>query len=152
MRALLALTLSLFSFSATAADLRIEGAWVRATIASQRTTGAFMTLTSPIDATLVGVHSPAAGKLELHETKMPGGVMKMRAIDRIALPAGKPVALEPGGKHIMIFALKEGLAAGNRPPLELEVESAGKNSRYRIEAEVRPLNAEAPVPHHRGRH
>lgn len=53
----------------------------------------------------------------------------------------------------MIFALgKEGLAAGNRLPLELEVESAGKNSRYRIEAEVRPLNAEALVPHHRGRH
>ncbi len=74
------------------ADVTIADAWVRGTVPGQKATGAFMQITSPTDAALVAAASPVAKTVEIHEMKMDGGMMRMRAVQQIPLPAGKPVA------------------------------------------------------------
>ena len=73
-----------------------------------------MTLTAREPLSLVGVATPVAGVAEVHEMKMEGEVMKMRAVPALELPAGKPVELKPGGYHLMLMDLKAPLrrAAG----------------------------------------
>src|SRR5688572_6810083 len=77
-----------------AAPLAADGAWARAALQGQRTSAAYMTLTAREPLTLLGASSPAAGSIELHEMKLEGDVMKMRAIDTLELPAGKAVQLK----------------------------------------------------------
>lgn len=90
--------LLLASAPATAQDatLKVEDAWVRATVPDQHATGVFMRLTSATPARLVGVESSAAKHVEVHEMAMQDNVMKMRQVPAIELPAGKPVELKPG--------------------------------------------------------
>ena len=58
----------------------VQGAWARATVPGQKATGAFMTLTAAEDSKLVGVESAVAGVAEVHEMKLEGGIMRMRAV------------------------------------------------------------------------
>ena len=74
------------AFAQTAA-VKVEGAWARASVPGQKGTGAFMKLTAKDGAKLVGASSPAAGVTEVHEMKMEGDVMKMRAVPALELPA-----------------------------------------------------------------
>jgi copper(I)-binding protein len=83
----LAMTVSL----AAQAQVTVKDAWVRATVPQQKATGAFMQLQSAQDAKLLSAQSPVAGVVEVHEMAMDGGVMKMRAVPSLALPAGKAV-------------------------------------------------------------
>lgn len=126
--------------SGAAAEVRVDEPWARATVAGQQASGAFMTLTSSSDARLVAVQSPAAGVAEIHEMAMENNVMRMRAVDGLALPAGKPVELRPGGYHLMLLDLKKPLEAGQSVALTLTVEDAqGKRERVDVQAQVRPL-------------
>lgn len=124
------------------AQVTVSEAWVRGTVAAQKATGAFMTLTSKQDSRLVGASSPAAGVVEVHEMKMVGDVMRMRQIDGLALPAGQPVQLSPGGYHLMMMQLKQPLADGQKIPLTLEFEDAHKvRSKVVVDAVVKPLGS-----------
>jgi periplasmic copper chaperone A len=115
-------------------------AWVRGTVPGQRTTGAFVTLHSTEDAKLVGVASPIAKSVQVHESEMANGVMRMKAVDFVALPAGKRVELQPGGYHVMLLGLVRPLGAGDSVALTLTLEDkSGKRSTLDVEAEVRPL-------------
>ena len=143
MRLLFASALYALSTMASAADLTIDGAWVRGTVPAQKVTGAFMKITSKQDAALVGASTPLADKAEVHEMKMQGDVMKMNAIPRLPLPAGKPVELGPGGYHIMLFGLKQPLKAGDKLPLELQIEQGGKRETVKVDVEIRPLDTNA---------
>ena len=126
------------------ADVTVKEAWVRGTIPGQKVTGAFMQLTSTADAALVDASSPSARFVEIHEMKKEGDVMKMRAIDKLALPAGRSVTLTPGGYHMMLFDLKAPLKAGDVVPLTLTFEdAAGKRSTAEVKATVKPLGAGA---------
>jgi copper(I)-binding protein len=141
MRTLRAIVLLAFAGSAFG-QVVVRDAWVRGTVPGQRATGAFMTLTAAADATLVGASSPAAKIVEIHEMTMDGGVAKMRAVTRLDLPAGKPVALEPGGYHVMLMALREPLKEGASVPVALTIEHRdGKRSTVQVDAVVRPLAA-----------
>jgi len=134
--------LGLSSAAALAADVEIRNPWVRGTVSGQQATGAFMEITSQSGATLVGATSPAAEVTEIHEMKMDGGVMKMRAIPRLELPAGKPVELGPGGYHVMLIKLKQPLKKGDSVPLTLRVEGRDKKvESIELKAEVRDLTA-----------
>jgi copper(I)-binding protein len=125
------------------AQVTVGEPWVRATVAQQKATGAFMTLTSVQGARLVAASSPV-GVVEVHEMKMVDDVMRMRQIDALELPAGKAVALSPGGYHLMLLDLKQPLKAGDKVPLTLEIEDAQKvRSKVVVEAPVKPLNAAA---------
>lgn len=149
--ALLALT----SASALAADLDVKTPWVRGTVAGQKATGAFMELSSPAGTTIVGAASPVAGVTEIHEMKMDAGVMKMRAIPRLDVPAGKAVSLAPGGYHVMLMDLRQQLKKGDVVPLTLQVEGKdGKVEAVEVKAEVRELTASTPAAgeHKHGSH
>ncbi len=101
------------------AQVTVTDAWVRGTVTGQKATGAFMNLTSATDATLVGASSPVAKVVEVHEMAMDNGVMKMRAIPKLALPAGKTVDLKPGGYHVMLMDLTQPLKDGETVPVTL---------------------------------
>ena len=94
-------------------------AWVRATVAGQKGTGAFMRITSKTGMRLVGVASPVAAVAEVHEMKMDGDVMRMRPVPELVLPAGKEVQLKPGGYHLMLMELKQPLVAGSEVSVTL---------------------------------
>jgi periplasmic copper chaperone A len=122
------------------AEVTVKDAWVRGTVPAQKSTGAFLTLTSSEDAKVVAASSPIAGMAEIHTSEQIGGVMQMHALDALALPAGKAVELKPGGNHIMLMQLKKPVAANEPVPLVLTIEDAkGKRSTVEVKAEVRPL-------------
>ena len=121
---------------------RVTDAWVRGTVAEQKATGAFMQLTSVAGGKLVSATSTAAGVVEIHEMKMEGNTMQMRAIRGLDLPAGKAVALKPGSLHMMLLDLKAPLVAGSTVDLTLVVEDKdGRRETVRVKAPVRALGA-----------
>ncbi len=122
--------------SAMAQDVDIKNAWVRTSVQGQSATGAFMTITARQDTRLVGVVSPVAGVAEVHEMKMDGGVMKMRAVEGgLVLPAGKAVELKPGGYHVMLMDLKAALPKDSTVPVTLVFKDA-KGSESRVELKL----------------
>ena len=130
-----------------AAEVSVTDAWVRGTVTGQKATGAFMQLNSAVDTALVAVTSPAAKIVEVHGMKMEGGVMKMHAVDKLALPAGKTVDLRQGGYHVMLVDLVAPLKEGDTVPLKLTFEDKGGAKRtVDVMAVVRPLTAGATPP------
>lgn len=119
-----ALACALSSAFAQNTSVKVEGAWARATVQGQKGTGAFMKLTAPEGAKLVSASSAAAGVTEVHEMKMEGDVMKMRAMPVLDLPAGKTVELKPGGYHIMLLDLKAPLVKDTTVPVKLTFKDA----------------------------
>ncbi len=151
--ALFALSVGVGAGTANAADLDVKTPWVRGTVAGQKATGAFMELSSPAGTTIVGASSPVAGITEIHEMKMDGGVMKMRAIPRLDVGAGKPVSLAPGGYHVMLMDLKQQLKKGDVVPLTLQVEGKDKKvESVEVKAEVRDLTTAAPAAASHSKH
>ncbi len=134
---------------------KVEGAWVRSAVPGQQGTGGFMKLTASEPMQLVGVSTPAAGTAEVHEMKMEGDVMRMRAVPTLALPAGKTVELKPGGYHLMLLDLKQPLAAGATVPVTLLLRDAkGRESKLELKVPVAtssPASA-AAVPAHVHKH
>ncbi len=127
---------------AQTAAVKVEGAWARASVQGQKATGAFMRLTAQDGARLVRVESPAAGLAEVHEMKMEGDIMKMRALPALDLPAGKTVELKPGGYHVMLLDLKAPLAKDSAVPLTLVFQDA-KGAESKLELSV-PVGTAAP--------
>ena len=116
----------------------VTNPWVRATVPGQTVAGAYMDISAQAPAALVEVESPVAGKAELHTMSMDGGVMKMRPVVRIALPASQKVSLKPGGFHVMLLDLSRQLKAGERVPLVLTFRTRqGVKSTLKVDAEVR---------------
>lgn len=123
-----------------AAQVKVDDPWVRATVPHQRATGAFMQLTAPVDARVIEARSPVAAVVEVHEMRMEGDVMKMRAVEALELPAGQTVELKPGGYHIMLIDLKGQVKEGEVVPVTLIVEDKdGQRETVAIEAPVRSL-------------
>lgn len=106
--------------------VKVEGAWVRGTVAAQKATGAFMRLTPNANTRLVSVSSSAAGVAEIHEMKMEDDVMKMRQVRGLDLTAGQTTELKPGGYHVMLMDLKQPLKGGESVPISLVFEDAAK--------------------------
>ena len=107
-----------------AQTVEVKDAWVRASVPGQMATGAFMKLKSKDGAQLVSVSTPVAGIAEVHEMKMEGDVMKMRAVSVLDLPAGKTVELKPGGYHVMLMDLKTTLKQDSTVPMTLVFKDA----------------------------
>ncbi len=128
------------SVFAQAPSVKVDDAWVRATVAQQKSTGAFMRLTAEKEAQLVAVSSPLAGVAEIHEMAMDKDVMKMRAVGRLALVAGKATEFKPGGYHVMLMDLKQAMKAGDTVPLTLVFEDAAqKRTTLELKLPVRAL-------------
>jgi periplasmic copper chaperone A len=125
---------------------KVEGAWVRSSVAGQQGTGAFMKLTAPETLQLVRVATPVAGVAQVHEMKMAGEVMRMRPVAQLELPAGRTVELKPGGYHLMLQDLKRPLAPGSTVPLTLVFRDA-KGAENRLELTV-PVRVSPPAAGH----
>ena len=132
------------------AQVEAKSAWVRGTVGAQKTTGAYMEITSAQGGSLVGAESASAGTVEVHEMRMDGNVMRMRAVPRLDLPAGKTVQLKPGGYHIMLIDLKQALKKGDTVPLKLRIENKDKSvATVEVRAEVRDVTAPAAAQDHK---
>jgi hypothetical protein len=125
--AILALSVTMAT-SISQAEVVVTGAWVRATVVSQKATGAFMKLVSDNDVTLVSARSDIAGTVEVHEMKMENDVMRMRAVDGLKLPANQPVELKSGGYHLMMMDLKKQLKVGTEAQITLVFKNAKGDS------------------------
>lgn len=137
--------------TAHAQDITVTDPWVRATVPGQDASGAFMRIESARPLTLVGAASPLAATVEVHEMTLQDNIMRMRAVrGGLALQAGQPLELKPGGYHVMLMGLKKPLVAGETVLLELRFEDRDKQRRtVEVNATVRALNAAAPgaMPH-----
>ncbi|MDI2595162.1 copper chaperone PCu(A)C [Pseudomonas sp. N3-W] len=123
------------------AQTQVDDAWVRATVAGQQATGAFMTLTASSDSKLLSVQSPVAKTVQIHQSSMKNDVMSMQPVDSVALPAGKAVTLDPHGYHVMLIDLSAQVKEGTTVPLTLTVENAkGEKESIEVQAQVRALN------------
>ncbi|WP_432695822.1 copper chaperone PCu(A)C [Marinobacterium sp. YM272] len=116
------LLLSALSVPAFAADVSVIDPYARAVPPGQPNSAAFMQISNNGDeaVTLTGAATSAAGTAELHAHIQDEGVMRMRRIDGIELPAGETVTLQPGGLHVMLIGLKKTLAEGDDVDLELQ--------------------------------
>jgi periplasmic copper chaperone A len=137
----LALGAAALSAHAATAPVTVQGAWARPIVPGQQSSGAYMTLTAREPLTLLGGESPAAGIVEIHQMKMEGDIMKMRAADAVPLAPGKPVQLAPGGYHFMLMDLQDPFKAGTQIPFTLRFRDArGKVStlQLRLPVQVAP--------------
>jgi len=122
------------------AQTQVQDAWVRATVAGQPSTGAFMTLQADSDSKLLSVQSPVAKTVQIHQSTMKDDVMSMRQVESVILPAGKPVSFDPHGYHIMLIDLTAQVQEGSKVPLTLIVENAkGEKETIEVQAEARAL-------------
>jgi copper(I)-binding protein len=133
----------------SAESVKVTNAWVRAPAPGSKTASAYMDLVSERNAALVAAGSPAAARAELHSTSTEGGIMRMRPLPRVDLPAGRTVSLAPGGMHLMLIDFKQPLKPGDKVPIVLSVQPAGPTAgtsltTINLEVEVR---AAAPVSH-----
>jgi periplasmic copper chaperone A len=129
-----------------AQTVEVKDAWVRTSVQGQKATGVFMKITAKDNTKLVSVSTPVAGVAEVHEMKMEGDVMKMRAVQGgLDLPAGKAVELSPGGYHVMLMDLKAALPKDSTIPMTLVFKDA-KGVESKLELKV-PVST-APVHAH----
>jgi hypothetical protein len=128
------------SSPARAADAPVvSNAWARATAPGAEMGAAYLTLEAGANADMLKAAStPRARTVEIHTVEHVDGVAKMRRVEAVELPAGKRVALAPGGMHLMLFGLASPLVAGERFELQLEFADAGSRT---ISVEVRPATS-----------
>jgi copper(I)-binding protein len=136
--ALVAAALAGAGLAAAADDVVVTGAWARTTVPGQPVGAAYLDLTSTRGATLTRVSSDVAGAVQMHSMREDGGVMRMRELDRLELPAGQTVRLAPSGTHLMLLQLKHPLRAGDSVALDLTVvDKAGRSHVVHAIAPVR---------------
>ena len=127
-----------------AGDLVISQAWSRATPGGAKIAGGYLTIENKGTAPdrLISGAGDVAGKVEIHEMAMNNGVMTMRPLDKgLAIEPGKTVKLAPGGFHLMLMDLKNPLKQGDKVPLVLVFEKAGK---VNLSLDVQGVGAQAP--------
>jgi copper(I)-binding protein len=137
-----------------AGDLVIMQPWSRATPGGAKIAGGYLTIENKGAASdrLTAVSGDIAGKVEIHEMAMNNGVMTMRPLEKgLEIEPGKTVKLAPGGYHLMLMDLKNPLKQGEKVPLELQFEKAGKVA---VSLDVQGVGAQAPAAagHSGGQH
>ena len=128
-----------------AGDLVITQAWSRATPGGAKIGGGYLTIENKGSTPdrLIGGSGDIASKIEVHEMSMNNGVMTMRPLDHgLTIEPGKTVRLAPGGLHLMLFDLKAPLKQGDKVPVTLEFEKAGKVT---LSLDVGSIGAQGPA-------
>jgi copper(I)-binding protein len=151
---LLAVTAVALAGTAAAHDykagfLEIKHPWARATPKGATVAGGYLTVTNKGASPdrLVGGSSPAAGRFEIHEMKMEGGVMKMRQLAQgLEIKPGETVELKPGSYHLMFMQIKQPFETGKTVKGTLIFEKAGT---IEVEYNVEAIGA-SPVGGHGG--
>ena len=106
----------------------ISNMWAKTTVPGGAVSAAYMQIKSAKPVKLVKVEAAIANIVEIHDMKMKDGVMEMKALDAVDIPANKLVELKPGGMHVMLINVKQPINKGDKIPLTLTFESADKKS------------------------
>ncbi|HTT12963.1 MAG TPA: copper chaperone PCu(A)C [Burkholderiaceae bacterium] len=126
--------------AAARAEVTVTEPWIRGMVAGQSATGAFMIIRSTDAVRLVEARSPVAQSVEIHKMEMDQGVMRMRPVDGLDIPAQGAVALKPNGYHVMLFGVAKPLMKGEKVPITLVFQGEdGKQTSTEVQAEVRAL-------------
>jgi hypothetical protein len=134
------------AFAVADDGLKVTNVWAKSTAPGQNVAAAYLDIASNTPAVLLRAESPAASLVELHEMKIDGNVMKMRAVTKIDVPGGKEVKLEPGGFHVMLIGIRKPLKVGEMVPLTLVFDVGGKTEKVNVNAEV--MDAKGTSHHH----
>jgi protein SCO1 len=112
---------------ASSASISVAGAWSRATAGAASVGVVYFEVINagPAD-TLLSIECPAAERVEMHATTRADGMMKMRPVPTVDVPAGGRLSFQPGGLHAMLIGLKQPLREGGRLPLTLVFRRAGR--------------------------
>jgi copper(I)-binding protein len=120
----------------------VTHAWIRTPVPGATVAAAYLDISGPAGSRVVAVSTPAAARAGVHEMKMEGDIMRMRALEALPLTGATPVELKPGGSHLMLEDLKRPLKAGDVVPVTLVVEDAGHH-RHPMTLQL-PVAAAAP--------
>jgi copper(I)-binding protein len=133
------------ALGAAHAQVTVSNAWVRATVAQQTATGAFMQIRSTQTLRLVGVRTPLTPVAQVHQMSMANGVMRMAEVASVEVGPTQPLELKPGGYHVMLMDLKRAVQPGQPILLTLVFSHpSGPELEVPVKAEVRRLGAKAP--------
>lgn len=120
--------------------------WVKPTVPGGSVSAAYMSIKSAKPLKLVKAETPAAALVEIHNMNMKDGVMTMKAVDAVDIPADKTVELKPGGLHVMLMNVGKAIKAGDKVPLVLTFEGADRKPlRVKIDAVARDRPASGPA-------
>jgi copper(I)-binding protein len=127
----------------------VDDPYIRAVPPGQPNSASFMSLhnNSKQDHALVGASSRVAEVVELHTHTMEDGMMRMRKVDKIDLPAGEKISLKPGGLHIMLIGLRQKLVPGEKVDLKLNFDDG---SQIQVDTPVRKLRMQMKASKHSG--
>ena len=118
-------------------QISISDAWARATVPGQVVGAAYLSIAAKQDIRLDAVTTPVAESVEIHTMQIQQGVMRMRMLEKLDIPAGKKVTLAPGQTHLMLINLKSPLKAGENITLQLSFShSDGSSQQQTIIAPV----------------
>jgi periplasmic copper chaperone A len=109
-------------------SLKVFDVWAKTTVPGGSVSAAYMHIKSGKPLKLVKAESSIAQTVEIHDMKMNAGVMQMKAIDAVEIPANKLVDLKPGGMHIMLIKVNKPINKGDQVPLTLTFETADKKT------------------------
>ncbi len=126
------------------AKLEVSLPWAAITPTGAKVGAGYLTIANPGEADkLLGVASPRAKKVEIHEMKMDGAMMSMRPVESLEIPAGATVTLAPGGYHLMFMDIDAPFAEGQTIPVTLTFEKAGAVDASLTVAKAAPAGAPA---------
>jgi len=138
MKKLLLVGFILISGLSFAKDMSVDAPYIREVPPGQMTSASFLTLKNASDKeiALIKATSDVAKNVELHEHVHEDGMMKMRQVPKIVIPANGETTLKPGGYHIMLIGLTRKIKAGDIIDIELEFDNGEKQT---IKAEVKKI-------------
>ena len=137
-----ALVIGLSAQSARAGDaVSVADPYARAVPPGQPNSAVFMRISNDgsDDRALLSAASTVSEVVKLHTHRMEDGMMKMRRVDQIELPAGETVTLAPGGLHVMLIGLKQQLQPGDDVPLTLTLDDGSELSLMAPVRKVMPM-------------
>jgi len=122
-----------------AEQITVSKPWIRPTAPGQTVTGAFMTLTNSSETAfaLTSVGFSGASTVEIHETSMKDGMMRMRKVSQIDIPANGSAELKPGSYHVMLIGLEKEMKSGTTDVLTL---TFSDDSQKTVDAQVGALS------------
>jgi copper(I)-binding protein len=108
--------------------IAVTNAWARPGAEVGGTAAVYLTIENSGEASdfLTGAETPVAESAEVHASQMEGDIMRMRRLETLEIFAGERTAFAPGGLHIMLTGVKTKLAEGDRFPLVLIFDDAGR--------------------------
>ena len=144
LRHLLTLLPLLAAQTALAGPISVQQAWARATPPGASNGAVYLTIrnSGAADSLIGASNSALAEKVEIHTHLNDNGVMRMRQVPQVAIPAKSTVAFQPHGNHVMLIGLKQPMGLGDKLPLTLRFKKAGE---VKTEVTVGTIDAEGPA-------